>query len=229
MPPESQNKMELTLRFRGELPAATKSNARVLDKHRIRKDLHNQLAVFWAQHRSLVDINKDLKGLQITKRARGVFDVDRPIIGMKNFFWRYPLCGYDFIPLVTHVHELHCHLDIRVYRRLDQRGILFEGGDLDNRLKTFFDALRVPAEPSQIPEELDTPEMEFHTKEWPHMFCLLDDDKAIKKLSIQSLKMLTPIPENCEHPENYTEMDIDVNITPASSAILPMNPSGAHF
>jgi hypothetical protein len=198
------------------LPAASRSSPRVLEKHQIRKALHEQLAVFWEQNPRFAEIRNDLKGLQIPKRSRGHFEVDRPIVGVKNFFWRHPLCGYDFIPLVTHVHELHCHLDMRIYRRLERGGILFEGGDLDNRLKTFFDALSVPVHPEQVPKEQDTPAMDENAKDWPPLFCLLDDDKAITRLAIQSLKMLTPVPAQCEHPENWVELDLDIDIRPAT-------------
>jgi hypothetical protein len=70
---------------------------------------------------------------------------------------------------------------------------LFEGGDLDNRLKTFFDALRVPHLKEQLPAEIGCPEVDEKAIDWPFMFCLLDDDRAITKLYIESLQMLTAL------------------------------------
>jgi hypothetical protein len=84
--------MELTLRFRDELPA-TGSPA---DKHKIRRQLHDQLSVYWSQDIRLEEMNSDLKSLQIATREGDRFVVPRPIVGMKNFFWRYPLNGLDF-------------------------------------------------------------------------------------------------------------------------------------
>jgi hypothetical protein len=77
--------MELTLRFEGELPAATSSNNRVREKHQIRQELHSQLAVFWSQHPVLIGVNANLKSLQIVRRVGDRFEVDRPIIGNRNF------------------------------------------------------------------------------------------------------------------------------------------------
>jgi hypothetical protein len=208
--------MQLTLRYKDELPASSGSNSRVPEKHEIRKQLHHQLAVFWSQHAVLKPMNADLKSLQVARRFGGKFDVQRPIVGLKNFWWRYPLCGINFVPLVTDVQEAHCRLDIRIYRRVDAGGFLFEGGDLDNRLKTFFDALRVPHSRDQLPSEIGCPDVDETAVDWPPLFCLLDDDRAITKLSIESLNMLTPVPGDCGHPENYVELEMDVKVIPVT-------------
>mgnify|MGYP001606144215 CR=1 FL=1 len=211
--------MELTLRYRGQLAA----NGRPSDKHKIRKQLHGQLDEFWRQDTRLSEIYKNLKQLQIPKRSRDHFEVDRPLPDPTFFYWRWPLCGYDFIPLVTHVHELYCYLNIRIYRKLGRGGILFTGGDLDNKLKTFFDALRVPQAPEELPNEEDAPNMDDNSANWPHMFCLLDDDRAITKLTIQSFKLLTNVPVDCDRPENYVELDADVTILPATPLLGSLN------
>jgi hypothetical protein len=206
--------MRLTLRYKDELAASSRSNSRVPEKHHIRQQLHAQLAVFWSQHAVLKTF--DVKDLQVATRSGGKFEVERPIVGLRNFWWRYPLCGINFVPIVTEVQEAHCHIDIRIYRRVDAGGFLFEGGDLDNRLKTFFDALRVPHTKDQLPTDLGCPDTDDTAKDWPPLFCLLDDDRGITKLSIESLKMLTPTPATCGHPENYVELEIDVKIVPVT-------------
>lgn len=200
--------MELTLRYSGPL----RSNADPKEKHRIRLALHGQLEALWSEDRRLKEIYEDWKNLQIATRKGPHFEVNRPIVGQKNFFWRYPLEGYNFIPLITHVHELHCHLRVRLYRKMGPEGVLFVGGDLDNRLKTLLDALQVPSEQGQVPK---AEESGTSPDEWPPVFCLLDDDRAVTKLSIESIKLLTPIPEKHTDSENYVEMEIDVRIEPA--------------
>jgi hypothetical protein len=204
--------MTLTLRYRGELPA----NGTPLDKHRIREQLSSQLSAFWAEDSRLKDLYPNLKNLQIPKLSKGHFIVDRPLLSRAHFWWRWPLCGYDFIPLLTHIHEAHCHLEIRLYRKSDD-GILYTGGDLDNHLKTFFDALRVPTAAEQVPKQMQRPD----DGDWLPIFCLLDDDRAITRLAIESFKLLTPVPESVIHPKLYVELDVDVTIKP----ITPMQAS----
>lgn len=48
--PELKQPMELTLTFRAELPAVSRSNPRVAEKHRIRQYFHEQLAVHWQEN-----------------------------------------------------------------------------------------------------------------------------------------------------------------------------------
>ncbi|MBN9425872.1 MAG: hypothetical protein J0H09_05140 [Burkholderiales bacterium] len=62
-----------------------------------------------------------------------------------------------------------------------------EGGDLDNRLKTLFDALRAPAQPNEIP---DTDEFDYAGE---GMFCLMRDDNLIKNISVQMHQDYAPI------------------------------------
>jgi len=203
-------RMKLTLRFRGDLP----SNGGPEEKHAIRLQLHSQLEAFWQKDSRLEDISKNLKGLQVPTLKSSRFEVTRPIKGAQNFFWRHPLCGHNFVPLVTGVRESHCHLSLRFYRRTEDEGILFDGGDIDNRLKTFFDALQVPQSSEQIPPSSRNPKGD--SNEWPTIFCLVDNDRSITKLAIESFILLTAIPSDCKRPENYAEIDIDVEIVPVT-------------
>jgi hypothetical protein len=84
------------------------------------------------------------------------------------------------VPLVTQQLRLICELDILLLRP-QRPGKVISAGDLDNRLKTLLDALRIPKEdegyskrkPDAVP---------FH--------CLLADDRIITKISIQTDQML---------------------------------------
>ncbi|HTC94742.1 MAG TPA: hypothetical protein VK699_14975 [Terriglobales bacterium] len=51
--------------------------------------------------------------------------------------------GYRFIPIITEERALRCSLDI-LFLRPETPGFLFQSGDLDARLKTVLDALRMP-------------------------------------------------------------------------------------
>ncbi|MCI0565350.1 MAG: hypothetical protein MN733_43350, partial [Nitrososphaera sp.] len=138
-----------------------------------------------------------------------------PLSDGTKFWWRWPFYGYNYIPLLTHIHLATCELYIRLYRRVETGGVLYEGGDIDNRLKIFLDALQVPDDRLQVPNK-DIPDN--NSTNWPPIFCLLDDDSAVTKLSITSLKLLTDIPKEIRDAENYLELDVDVKIIP----VVPM-------
>jgi hypothetical protein len=64
-------------------------------------------------------------------------------------------------------------------------GRIIQGGDIDNRLKTLFDGLRIPKELKEIggvPIEDD--EKPF--------FCLLQDDALITEVKVRADTLLTP-------------------------------------
>jgi hypothetical protein len=88
-------------------------------------------------------------------------------------------------------------------------------GDLDNRLKTFFDALQVPKHAFQVPENASAPK---NSDDWPLLFCFMDNDNLVTKLTIESFKLLTEVPDELASVPNYVELDLDVVIHP----ITPM-------
>jgi hypothetical protein len=98
-------------------------------------------------------------------------------------------------------------LDIRLHRPTGPGSILFTGGDLDNRLKVLFDALRIPTTLTEVGEDSPASEGEV-------FYCLLADDRLITKVSIESFRLLEPHPDD----ENYIEVDIDVTV----QAMTPM-------
>jgi hypothetical protein len=65
--------------------------------------------------------------------------------------------------------------------------IIYNGGDIDNRIKTLFDALRVPAAASEIPS---SDSFNYGTS---GMYCLLQDDKLINRVSIRSYRDQAPM------------------------------------
>ena len=52
--------------------------------------------------------------------------------------------GYLFTPVVTTRLNLIAHLDILFLRPGNPGSLITHGGDIDNRLKTLFDALQIP-------------------------------------------------------------------------------------
>jgi hypothetical protein len=209
--------VELTLRYKGPLAAAG-ANSRVREKHEIREELGKQLAAYWEQSKSLKELFARGQALQVAELQKDQFVVPRPLKDGTKFWWRWPLSGYNFVPLVTQVQEVHVELRMRLYRK--NQGIIFEGGDLDNRLKTFFDALQVPKDPSQVPKG---PESSQPSEKWPTIFCLMDDDNLVTTLTIESFKLFTKIPAEYESMQNYVELDLDVIIHPITPMMGTIN------
>jgi hypothetical protein len=90
------------------------------------------------------------------------------------------------VPLVTQRLNLICRLNILFLRPEDPGTLIRHGGDLDNRLKTLFDALRRPQDPAEIPggDQPNPSEIPF--------FCLLEDDALISDLDVTTDRLLEP-------------------------------------
>ncbi|HOA94424.1 MAG TPA: hypothetical protein PKJ79_11745, partial [Quisquiliibacterium sp.] len=62
------------------------------------------------------------------------------------------------------------------------------GGDIDNRLKTLLDGLRMPRGANEGRQTLlDTPDP-------VPFFCLLEDDSLVTKVTVESEQLLRPAP-----------------------------------
>ena len=82
--------------------------------------------------------------------------------------------------------------------------------DLDSRLKTLFDALKMPIEKSQI-GRCQTPDAD----EDP-FYCLLEDDKLISHVSVETDTLLEPTAEGLtgNQAKNDARLVIDVLVRP---------------
>jgi hypothetical protein len=91
--------------------------------------------------------------------------------------------------------------------------LITQGGDIDNRLKTLFDALRMPHNLSELPKG-SVPDVDQDP-----FFCLLEDDNLITAVSVKTDRLLVPT-------ENKNEVHLDIQIeTRATSMITPSNGS----
>jgi hypothetical protein len=95
---------------------------------------------------------------------------------------RYSLYGYNFVPLVTRDLCLICGIDV-LFLRPDPPGAVLRSGDIDNRIKTLLDSLRLPdANEDYINNTPLVGETSF--------YCLLEDDKLITSLSVETDQLL---------------------------------------
>ena len=130
--------MALTLFYIGELKSSSKNtrNRELLKqhKHNIRIHFHNQLKLLWED-----DSMKTLK--EFVNRDEGKYFV-KVINNIK------------FIPLITK--NFYAELDIIMLEPGRQWTSLFSKGDLDNKIKTLLDALRVPNNEQELPFDLNS-------------------------------------------------------------------------
>jgi hypothetical protein len=88
--------------------------------------------------------------------------------------------AYDFASVVHSTIDLVADLTI-IFLRPEPPGAIFtQGGDIDNRIKTLLDALKMPDEPQDMPQGA-LPSADEHP-----LFCLLEDDNLITGLNIKT-------------------------------------------
>ena len=108
--------------------------------------------------------------------------------------------GRKFLPIVRETFLLTCSLKVLFLRR-GPPGRVYEGGDLDNRLKTLFDALSVPAHPEQVMADEEAPDV---------MYTLLEDDSAITKIDIETHRLLSRPEANSHEVRLIIEAEVRV-------------------
>jgi hypothetical protein len=202
--------MDFTLRYEGELPTSSRTNTRATEKHAIRGVFHHQLAELWRLDRRLTGIPLETLP-EAFKDERFEYQVQRPIQSAHRFFYKCTQRGIACVPLVIALRFLRCELSVRVnrYEGADFKGrLLGRQGDLDNQVKTLFDALRMPQNEDEVPNG---------AQHVGPLFCLLEDDALITKLTLEAKRILEPRPG--DRSDIWVALDIDVSITP----IAPMS------
>jgi len=166
------------MRFRLVYEGPLHSNGTPTEKHAIRRQLHGQLKELWAQQEPLKRLS-DMPDY----RLPGAYEPGpQSGIGLRQLATHFARCGFQFVPLVTALYWLICSLDILFLRR-ENPGAVVSGGDIDNRLKTLLDGLRLP----KCDEIIEKPEPD----EEP-MFCLLEEDRLITEVTVTTDRLLRP-------------------------------------
>jgi hypothetical protein len=160
--------MQFRLLYEG--PLQSRRNVSIADIHTIRIALHPQLKALW-QHGPLSDNTRILREtcppgeVAILERSNGIL----------------------FSPLITQKNNLSCELAITFLRQQHPGQLLGEGGDMDNRLKTLFDALRKPSG-----QEAQQASITALPNDEP-IHCLLQDDSLVTKVSVETDRLLRPV------------------------------------
>jgi hypothetical protein len=155
------DEVNFRLTYDGPLKAASQSNTRRIEKHRMRLAFNQQL---WplAQADELLTRAFRYDNTEFENYRRGVMS-----------FW----------PLVRASMHMVCDLDILYLRRGIPGRLISSDGDLDNRIKVLFDSLRVPADNNEVRgvERSGDPR---------GIICLLEDDSLITGFRVTSDQLL---------------------------------------
>lgn len=179
-------------------PHGEQPDPRAAHKHNIRRAFHVQLKRFWEQDRFLRECvtSLDLWG-----------ESGHPMIPLRERMAElYKACDRRFVPLVVEEFSLHCSLRILFLRREIPGGVI-RSGDIDNRIKTIFDALRMPQSAAELfgnekPADGEDP-----------MYVLLRDDGLIAHAEIETDTLLEPPPPE-KGGNDHCRVIVDVALRP---------------
>jgi hypothetical protein len=212
--------MRFRLTYEGELrpsqrdPENGQREPLAMHKQRMRKVFHGQLKQLWQTNKFLKEhgLNKDeihlRPGHVSPMLGVGFYNVGpRKLTPLIEYIAsNFQRDGYRFVPLVCEDFSLLCSLDILFLRRDFPIGVI-SAGDLDNRVKTLIDALRMPKGANELRGN-ETPE----AGEDP-FFCLLEDDDLVTALSVESGMLLDP-PSDGDWGDGRVKLVISVELKP---------------
>jgi hypothetical protein len=172
--------LEFKLTYEGKLFGANGKDTRAGHKHDIRRVFHPQLKRLWKMMPQLSE------PFDFTPFPFIMASTPGPSIPYEEHLANRFACGpYRLVPLVVDNMGLLCSIDILLLRA-DKSGGIIKSGDIDNRLKTVFDSLRIPQDTNELagnsPSEDENP-----------LFCLLQDDRLISHVSVSSDVILQPL------------------------------------
>jgi hypothetical protein len=177
-----RREMRFRLVYDGPLTTG-KSRHKSDNKWEIRRQLAPQLAELWTFKPALLgEADADL---HLYQGPKGAIVVDRDENTMPNdrrrqfLLMPFDRAGYGYIPIVREDLFLTCTIDI-LFLRKDSTEVVSNCGDLDNRIKNLFDALRMPELNEQRPEGLENP-----------LYVLAEDDRLITSFAIRTDRLLS--------------------------------------
>lgn len=177
--------MRFTLTYQGPLP----SKGSAPQKKAIRDYLSPQVARLWKKEEFRLD---ESKLAPISVRMMG---------------------GRQYIPLIGLDEHRAVDLSVLLLRRDDPASLFVSGGDLDNRMKTLFDALQSP----QSAQECGEGEP-IDDEQRPPTYTVVEDDRLITALTVRSERWLTSGDVN----EVLVVLDINLRATKATWGNIPL-------
>ena len=185
--------MRFRLIYDGDLrPTQHDPNAKLVAKrapqqHKMRQAFHGQLRELWRADPFLKTATLNPKNPNENRPLSqdiGAWPDEGPFLPMAEVLANIHRRGdYRYVPLVRKEYYLQCSLRILFLRR-DTHLTAGDRGDADNRIKSALDALSMPANDTQIPQPPEAGENPFYV--------LLDDDKRITHLDVETDRLLLP-------------------------------------
>lgn len=188
--------MKFTLAFDDDLPA-TGNKCKPSEVARIRHLFHDQLYDLWDSHIILRELARKARVPQIHKFVEKTKTIDYSSFKLPEYKEPIPplepgqidLCApirngtsVAYRPLIRESLAVACALDVLFLRQEDPGSLVLQGGDIDGRMKTLFDALRMPSKEEEAAAGLTPPADPLE--------CLLESDTLISDLSIKTGRLL---------------------------------------
>jgi hypothetical protein len=202
--------MQFRLMYSGRLLGASRNDTRASLKHEIRREFSPQLKRLWETNRNLLRYaerqgavwlgqhHEEGSNLPRGDEEQRVFLIER---GLRHEREAWSRAGQGFIPLVTEEMGLRCKLDV-LFLRPEEKAFVMESGDLDNRVKTLFDALRMPKNADEMGNLRPIPEP---------IYCLLEDDRMVSEVRVNADHLLL-LPRESEITANDVFLVIEVSL-----------------
>ena len=174
--------VEFRLLYSGFLPPDTDRGQLGIIKHDIRREFLPQLKQLWQVHPNLQRY-LHFRGLHSTADVQNKPDSEIRANGLKSIADTWRINDFRFVPLIEERYCLACSVDI-LFLRIGGPGNLIKNGDIDNRVKTLFDALKMP----KGNELGDLTPLEGEDP----FYCLFEDDKLISEVRVTTDRLLWP-------------------------------------
>lgn len=203
--------MQFTLVWQGKLRSSG-NKSKAVDVDRIRRELSPQFAELWNTHRSLLLARemayRPIPGRGAARLVTGDGDQNTPRVlyeqrpdEMEDLCKWLPVGNSRFKPLVRESMHLNCDIYFTFLRQGDPGMLVNQGGDLDGRLKTLLDALKMPSKDEMRAAGAEDPE---------DLYCLAESDALVVNLEFKTDRLLLP-PSSQPH-EAFVMMKVYVNV-----------------
>jgi hypothetical protein len=194
----NEQDMEFRLTYAGALKAhrdGGRLRERSLHVHELRQKFHKQLSQLWRKHPVLA----------VPQKGKLYVSEDFENVEMHQIFSHD---GFEWLPLVTDQNGLICKLEILMLRNGVPGKVL---ADIDNRLKTLFDALRMATGPAELGAATTKGQVTPAADEKP-FYVLLQEDRLITHVAVTTDTLLDPVPDVPE--DEAVRLVIDVTVRP---------------